>query len=99
MSRFSHPSPFQQADAIHAAGRASQGIGPAGNPAGTAQDRSTTTPDGNLTGREPSNQELPKDAPKDVPTSEEPGAIAPDSRPMRDHGLLDGTRQGPAQPQ
>ncbi len=90
-----HPSPFQQVDAITAAGRSSQGIGPAGNPAGTAEDRGTTTPDGNLTGREPSNQELPTD----VPVSEEPGAIAPDSRPVRDHGLLDGTRQGPVQPQ
>lgn len=72
-------------------GRPSQGIGPAGDPTGTAEDRGTTTPDGNLTGPEPGNQ--------DRPVSDEPGEIAPDSRPVRDADLLDGTRQGPAQPQ
>lgn len=77
--------------ALVAAGRSTQGLGPEGNPAGTADDLGTTTPDGNLTGTEPTSQ--------DVPSSEEPGQIAPDSRPVRDHGLLDGTRQGPAQPQ
>lgn len=91
MSLALHPLPAWQASLFIESGRASQGIGPSGNPAGTAEDRGTTTPDGNLTGPEPGNQ--------DMPTSEEPGAIAPDSRPMRDHGLLDGTRQGPAQPQ
>lgn len=85
------PSPLQQGCLPIHAGRASQGIGPASDPTGNADDRGTSTPDGNLTGREPTPQEMP--------TSEEPGAIAPDSRPVRDHGLLDGTRQGPAQAQ
>lgn len=91
MSIVLQPLSRQQARALIEAGRSSQGIGPAGDPTGTADDRGTTTPDGNLTGQEPGNQ--------DGPTSEEPGVIAPDSRPVRDHGLLDGTRQGPAQPQ
>lgn len=82
---------FHHATLIEEAGRASQGIGPEGDPTGTADDRGTTTSDGNLTGREPTS--------RDVPASEEPGVIAPDSRPVRDHGLLDGTRQGPAQAQ
>lgn len=91
MSSIIQTPPLWSPLAVMAQGRSSQGIGPAGDPTGTAADRGTTTEDGNLTGREPSNQE--------VPTSEEPGAIAPDSRPVRDHGMLDGTRQGPAQPQ
>ncbi len=72
-------------------GRASQGIGPSGDPTGSSDDRGTATPDGNLTGHEPGSQ--------DKPTSEEPGVIAPDSRPVRDHGMVDGTRQGPVQAQ
>lgn len=56
-------------------GRASQGIGPSGDPTGSSDDRGTATPDGNLTGHEP------------------------DSRPVRDHGMVDGTRQGPVQAQ
>lgn len=91
VSRVFHLPPLGPTFSVVAEGRSSQGIGPAGDPTGTAADRGTTTEDGNLTGREPSNQE--------VPTSEEPGVIAPDSRPVRDHGMLDGTRQGPAQPQ
>lgn len=85
------PLPRQLVCSAADAGRASQGIGPEGDPTGTAEDRGTTTPDGNLTGPEPGSQ--------DKPTSEEPGVIAPDSRPLRDRGLLGGTRQGPAQPQ
>ncbi len=91
MSDAFHPMTAQLACLASDGGRASQGIGPQGDPTGTAADRGTTTAEGNLTGQEPTSQ--------DVPSSEEPGVIAPDSRPVRDHGLLDGTRQGPAQPQ
>lgn len=91
MSSVFQPASSQLVCSASDSGRAAQGIGPDGDPTGTAEDRGTTTPEGNLTGQEPTSQ--------DVPASEEPGVIAPDSRPVRDHGMLDGTRQGPAQPQ
>jgi len=77
---------------LDAVGGRRGGHGPgARHETGTARDRSTPVPDSNLTGQEPT--------PSDLLAPKEPGSIAPDSRPVSDHNLLDGTRQGPAQPQ
>lgn len=77
---------------LHMAGDRSIGHGPgAHRETGTAPDRSTPARHSNLTGQEPT--------PSDLQPPQEPGSIAPDSRPVADHNLLDGTRQGPAQPQ
>lgn len=77
---------------LHTGGETSIGHGPgAGSNTGTASDRATPAPGSNLTGQEP--------AASDLTPPEEPGAIAPDSRPVADQHLLDGTRQGPTQAQ
>jgi hypothetical protein len=87
------PQVNDEPHAIWVAPPATTSIGPgAGRRAtGTARDRGVAEPGGNLTDPAPIGADL--EPPR------EPGEIAPDSRPLRDRGLLDGTRRGPAQPQ
>lgn len=83
-----------EAHAIWCGAPAPTSIGPGSrrDGTGTAIDRGTAAPGSNLTPPAPSGSDL-------IPPNAPPGSISPDSRPVRDHGLLDGTRQGPAQPQ
>ncbi len=84
------------AHTVQGDGPAQTSIGPEGQNndqgTGTAADRSTPSPDSNLTSPAPSGSDM-------TPPQQRPGNVAPDSRPVADHGLLDGTRQGPAQAQ